>query len=98
MLVFHQIYQLSKNFVVHKVRMIIAVNIEKDYNLKILDFNACDVSWISKYKTEKEIIVARGSRLNMYPSQIYQIKDKQWIVGYLGDEKDVSFENVFLRQ
>ena len=57
---------------------------------------ACDVSWISRFPTEQEILVAKGVRFHPCPSKSRQIGKKQWIVCNHGDDDKISFENMFL--
>ena len=56
---------------------------------------ACDVSWISKFTTEKEMLMTRDSLFSIYASNSMQIENKQWIVGNLGYD-DKTFERMFL--
>lgn len=57
---------------------------------------ACDVSWISKYPTEKEVLVARKTQFPICPSKCLQIGKKQWVVCNKGDDDKVSFKSMFL--
>ena len=59
---------------------------------------ACDVSWISKFPTEQEILVSAGVEFPIVPSKLKQIGKKQWIVCNYGNDDKVSFENMFLKQ
>ena len=57
---------------------------------------ACDVSWISKYPTEQEVLVSRMHKLPVCLRKMKQIGKKQWIVCNDGDDDKVSFEEMFL--
>ena len=57
--------------------------------------HACDVSWISKFPTEQEVLVSRDSPFTPYPSKSRQIGKKQWIVCNVGYD-DETFERMFL--
>ena len=53
---------------------------------------ACDVSWISKYPTEQEVLVSRLHEFNVCLPKLRQIGQKQWIVC----NNEISFDNMFL--
>ena len=58
----------------------------------------CDVSWISKFPTEKEVLVAKHSLLPINKKQIYwtQTKDKrQYAVCDPCNSENVSFQSMF---
>ena len=77
--------------------IIIGVNMQKIP--LVMQFKACDVSWISQFPHEKEILAQRCSLLNMYPSKAtYDIKGQnQWFVCDCGDAIETSFENMFAK-
>ena len=53
---------------------------------------ACDVSWISKYPTEQEVLFSRWNLFTVCLAKLRQIGKKQWIVC----NNEISFENMFL--
>ena len=79
--------------------LILGINIHRasiDIMGKTLNGYACDVSWISKYPTEQEVLVSKRHRLPICVSKSRQIGKKQWIVCNKGDDYKISFENMFL--
>ena len=58
------------------------------------------MSWLSDYKTEKEILVARGCVFRVCPSQSIQIGKNQYIVLGVGDDSAPanSFQKMLLMQ
>ena len=57
----------------------------------------CDVSWLSKFPTEREILVAKHELLPVYIDKIYNIKQHQYVVCHPTNNKLASFENIFLK-
>ena len=57
---------------------------------------ACDVSWISRFPTEQEVLVSRLVSFRVIPSKSMQIGKKQWFVCNGGDDDKVSFDSMFL--
>ena len=57
---------------------------------------ACDVSWISKFVSEKEILVRAGSIIKIYPNLVRKQANKQWIVYVEDDTNENSvFKSMF---
>ena len=77
--------------------MILGLNMSRDfwYNYDAR-FCACDVSWLSKYPTEREVLVARDSIFRIVPSQSIQIGKNQYVVLHCGDDNRNSFQKMFL--
>lgn len=63
-----------------------------------------DVSWISKFQTEKQILVGKSSVLTINKNNIYNIGNYQYIICALDPltqydyDNQMSFENAFLKQ
>ena len=79
--------------------MIIGLNIKRSFAAIQGKFNACDVSWISKYN-EKEILVQRGSAIRIYQNKMTQTQTKdgekqQWFVCDEGNLQETSFQSMF---
>ena len=74
--------------------IILGLNMSRDtwYN-RYESFSACDVSWLSKYPTETEVVVARRSTFRIMPSQSMQIGKNQYVVLH---NSDASFQKMFL--
>ena len=77
--------------------MIIGINMETNDNFGwYTDFCACDVSWISNYSFEKEILIKRGCMVSIIPHMIqYDERTKiQWVVcgsgAYWDDESSLQ--------
>ena len=60
------------------------------------DIFLCDVSWISKFPFEQEVLFSRYQPFTIYPSKSMQIGKKQWFVCNLGYD-DKTFERLFLQ-
>ena len=61
--------------------------------------HACDVSWISKFPMEQEVLVSKFTTFFVSPSKINQIGKKQWIVcnrGFDDVDETISFKKMFL--
>ena len=59
-------------------------------------FWACDVSWLSKYPTEREVLIARGSIINITPLQSIQIENNQYILVHSDEDIADCFQKMFL--
>ena len=80
--------------------MIIGLNIQRSFAAMQGRFHACDVSWISKYPNEKEVLVQRGSEIRIYPNKMTQTQTKdgekqQWFVCDEGNLQETSFQSMF---
>ena len=64
-------------------------------------FACCDVSWISKYKTEKEVLMGKHSLLMFRSDKIFTVREKNDVDNdYIicdGSTKRVSFQDMFLK-
>ena len=62
--------------------MILQIDMKNSLNVKYKFFKSCDVSWISNYPSEKEILAFRGSHFDFRFSSIRMDKESQnqWIV------------------
>ena len=59
----------------------------------------CDMSWISKFVSEKEILLRRNSAVPLHISNIYNIGNYQYIICSDDPLDDIiSFEEAFLRK
>lgn len=54
-------------------------------------FDACDVSWISEYVSEKEILVKRNSCVYAYTNKIVNSGEKQYLIC----DKNSKFDDLF---
>ena len=80
--------------------MIIGLNLKRSFAAVEKRFHACDVSWISKYANEKEILVARGSEIRIYRNKMTQTQTKdgekqQWFACDEGNLQETSFQSMF---
>ena len=76
--------------------LIIGVNLYQSWMwMDKNNVRACDVSWISKFPHEQEILVSTESPFQPCLSKFKQIGNKQWIVCNHGNDKKGSFENMF---
>ena len=61
----------------------------------------CDVSWISKYKNEKEVLVSKYSLLPILENKIFDIQEgsvvNQYVISTPYDDKTSTFEKFFLQ-
>ena len=77
--------------------MILGLNLSHDYKYHFDQrICACDVSWLSKYPTESEVLVARRSMFSISPSQAIQIGKNQYVLLQNGDDIENSFQKMFL--
>ena len=80
--------------------MVLGINLKQSLEEDIFGhgiksrISACDVSWISRFPLEQEVLISRHSQFNVYVSKSKQIDKKQWIVCNLGCD-DKTFEKVF---
>ena len=58
---------------------------------------ACDVSWISKFPDEKEVLLQRGASMFVDINKIYQIENCQYIAVGQGSPDNISFQSVFAK-
>ena len=77
--------------------IIIGLNMNRSYNYLTKWFYGCDVSWISDYPGEKEILCGKGSALSIYKQNITIKGNNQYIVCDEGNQQEVSFQNMFAR-
>ena len=80
--------------------MIIGLNLKRSFAAIRGEFSACDVSWISKYPNEKEILVSRRSQIRIYRNKMTQTRTKngdkqQWFVCDEGNLQETSFQSMF---
>ena len=75
--------------------MIIGLNMQDlmYYKIGSTCFSACDVSWISQFPEEKEILTTKGSSIPLYKSKIKVIDDQQYIIG---DDSSQTFQTMFM--
>ena len=71
--------------------MIICVNMQLLEAYKRETFEACDVSWISEYSEEKEILVARFSTVNLNARRIFRSNDNQWLIA---DDREITTKKI----
>ena len=71
--------------------MIICVNMQLLLAYKQEAFKACDVSWISEYPDEKEILVTRFSWINLNARKIFRSNDNQWIIA---DDREITTKKI----
>lgn len=77
--------------------LIFGLNMRRSANAIFGQFRACDISWISSYPKEKEILCYIASPIQVYLKNVYVDKEKnQWIVCDEGNQQETSFENMFL--
>ena len=82
--------------------MIIGLNMKRSYLVSCGYFKACDVSWISRYPHEKEILCSRGSPIYFYRNTMTVTQNKntnekqQWFVCDEGNAQETSFQAMFL--
>ena len=82
--------------------VILGINLKQSFEENIFGFlfgdsiipHACDVSWISKYPSEQEVLFSRHSPFAVYPSKSVQVGKNQWLVCNLGYD-DKTFERMF---
>ena len=86
--------QVAREFRVDE-GLIIGVNLHRTWPETKHPIHACDVSWISKFPTEQEVLVSRYAWFRPCLSKFRQIGKKQWVVCNAGDDEKSSFENVF---
>ena len=75
--------------------LIIGLNMKRSYSAMIGAFRACDVSWISPFPREKEILCERGSMVHVYQYKMTQIGKQQWLVCDEGNLQQTSFQAMF---
>ena len=78
--------------------MIIAVNLQRCLSYKTQILKACDVSWISDHKREKEVLARKFSMLNVYWSKMIHDEENkiQWLVCDEGNNQQASFQRMFV--
>ena len=76
--------------------IILGLNMQRSIFCKIGLFYGCDVSWISGFPHEKEILVRRNSRLVIYKSKLTQFGKNQWVVCDEGNSQETSFQSMFI--
>ena len=78
--------------------MVIGANIKRIVNniREMHNFHVCDVSWISSFPSEKEILCAVGSSIRIYPNLVRKRGNTQWIA-FVEDEldHDKAFKSIF---
>ena len=61
----------------------------------------CDVSWISKFPTEREVLMAKHSLLPISRQQIFRKANCQYVISSgsadINDHENVSFEDMFCK-
>ena len=81
--------------------MIIGLNMKRSYLASCRDFRACDVSWISDYPHEKEILCSRASSVHFYRNKMTVTQNEntnekqQWFVCDEGNSQETSFQSMF---
>ena len=76
--------------------IIIGLNMKRSIRVRLGKFVGCDVSWISKFPNEREILVKRGSTLNIYNDKMTLIdNNKQFFVCDEGNQRETSFQTMF---
>ena len=69
----------------------------RDYYYQVDDqFCACDVSQISEFPDENQILVARDSKFRIFPSNSTQIDKNQYILCHCDNDTQYSFQKVFM--
>ena len=77
--------------------MIIGLNMKRSYLATCRYFQACDVSWISRYPHEKELLCVRGSQIYFYRNKMTVTQSaetsekQQWFVCDEGNLQETSF-------
>ena len=78
--------------------MVIGMNMKRIVTNEVCteSVDACDVSWISTYDIEKEILCAVGSNIRIYPTLVRNKGNTQWIA-LVEDEldHDKAFRSMF---
>ena len=74
--------------------LILGVNLHRLWTEFVTPPSACDISWISSFETEQEILVENLGNFRIYASKSYQIDKKQWFVCNV--DQEITFESMFL--
>ena len=77
--------------------IIIGLNMQRSIYWKMDLFTACDVSWISDFENEMEILVSQHSTLQLYQSKMTEIGKLQYFVCDEGTPAETSFQNMFMK-
>ena len=76
--------------------MIICLNMQLLLSYKENTLAACDVSWVSDYPDEKEILIARFSNINFNARKIFKSDDdNQWIIG---DDRRITTKKIMCNE
>ena len=75
--------------------LIIGLNMQRCYMALVKGFAACDVSWISKFPNECEVLCQRGSTLHVYRHKMTIKGKQQWLVCDEGNLQQTSFQAMF---
>ena len=75
--------------------LIIGLNMSRSMRALMQHFRACDVSWISRFPSEKEILCMKGASINCYKYKMIQKGKQQWMVCDDGNLQETSFHVVF---
>ena len=77
--------------------MILGLNMSRDFGYHYSErMRACEVSWLSKYPTEREVLVAKGSEFTIDPSKSVQIGKNQYVILHNSKTFENTFQKMFL--
>ena len=75
--------------------LIIGLNMSRSLAAWRGEFVACDVSWISRFPTEKEILCRKGSVIYCYKHKMTIKGKQQFLVCDEGNLQETSFHTMF---
>ena len=78
--------------------MVIGVNVKRTFNNPFMmdRFDVCDVSWISSFVCDKEILCRAGSKIRIYPNLVRKRGNTQWIACVEDElDHDKAFKSMF---
>ena len=83
--------------------MIIGLNLQRSFAFVNSQSSACDVSWISKFPNEKEVLCTRGSQIRFYKNKMKETQNEngeklQSFVCDEGNLQETSFQSMFATQ